>query len=333
MSNEQSTQTHTTASAAQAIEALIPLEEGQELDTQAQGSEEFDGNQAEQADIEAEYDDQGEDSDEAENALDDDSDSLEEDESEADDDEEPQEEALFTVEIDGEQVTVSLEEARDGYMRQKDYTRKTQDLAKQRKEAEAELQALNAKTAQYAQVLEALNQQLTIQEPDWEQLRQEDPQEYQRAWIDYQVQREKQQAISAESRRVKAEMEQAAIAKMSNHLSAERERILERVPQWKDKAVAKRESEMIKTSVQEVGYTPEEAEQIYDHRFVLLARKAALYDQIQKRKSEVKDTKRKSVAKPGGSKTSTPTAAKKAQAQFAKTRKVSDAARAIEFLI
>ena len=46
--------------------------------------------------------------------------------------EEPSGEA-YTVKVDGEEQEVSLEELRDGYQRQSDYTRKTQELASERK--------------------------------------------------------------------------------------------------------------------------------------------------------------------------------------------------------
>ena len=42
----------------------------------------------------------------------------------------------FTVKVDGSEEQVSLEELRDGYQRQADYTRKTQELASERKRLE-----------------------------------------------------------------------------------------------------------------------------------------------------------------------------------------------------
>ena len=42
----------------------------------------------------------------------------------------------FTVKVDGAEEQVSLEELRDGYQRQSDYTRKTQELASERKRLE-----------------------------------------------------------------------------------------------------------------------------------------------------------------------------------------------------
>lgn len=43
---------------------------------------------------------------------------------------------LITVKVDGQEIEVPLNEVASGYMRQADFTRKTQDLAKQRKQLE-----------------------------------------------------------------------------------------------------------------------------------------------------------------------------------------------------
>ena len=56
----------------------------------------------------------------------------------------------YTVKVDGEEREVSLNELRDGYQRQSDYTRKTQDLADERKrlqQAEAIVSALESDPA------------------------------------------------------------------------------------------------------------------------------------------------------------------------------------------
>ena len=60
--------------------------------------------------------------------------------------EEPSGEA-YTVKVDGEEQEVSLEELRDGYQRQSDYTRKTQELASERRrlqQAEAIVSSLES---------------------------------------------------------------------------------------------------------------------------------------------------------------------------------------------
>ena len=63
---------------------------------------------------------------------------------EVDEEEEQPETPRYYVKIDGEEQEVTLEELRNGYQRQADYTRKSQALAEQRKAYEANLQAITS---------------------------------------------------------------------------------------------------------------------------------------------------------------------------------------------
>ena len=51
-------------------------------------------------------------------------------------DEVESEETLYAVTVNGEEQQVTLDELMSGYSRQSDYTRKTQDVAKERKQME-----------------------------------------------------------------------------------------------------------------------------------------------------------------------------------------------------
>ena len=54
----------------------------------------------------------------------------------------------YTVKVDGEERQVSLDELRDGYQSQSDYTRKTQELAAERKR----LQQAEAIVSRWSQI-------------------------------------------------------------------------------------------------------------------------------------------------------------------------------------
>ncbi len=96
-----------------------------------------------------------------------------------DDDATEAEPELIDVVINGERQRVTREEAANGYQRMQDYSRKTAELAKQRKSLAAEAQAIAAEREKYAQALEVMAGQLSAdQEPDWSRLRDEDPFEY-----------------------------------------------------------------------------------------------------------------------------------------------------------
>ena len=109
------------------------------------------------------------------------------------------------VKVDGQEVSVPLREAIDGYSRQADYTRKTQELAEQQRRAQFGLtlqQALEANPtetlrilqAQYAQ--EQSEQQPPTPPPDWT----DDPADKRWQEYDARLQRFEQQQADNELR-------------------------------------------------------------------------------------------------------------------------------------
>ena len=97
-----------------------------------------------------------------------------EDAYEADDGEEYDEEPRgYTVKVDGQEVEVTLDELQNGYSRQQAYTKRSMELAEQRKAFEAEQAETRQIRDAYAQQLDQLAaqiQQTTQQEPDWRAL-------------------------------------------------------------------------------------------------------------------------------------------------------------------
>ena len=71
----------------------------------------------------------------------------EESETEEDDSSDDVDSSEVTLKVDGEEITVTMDELKKGYSRQSDYTKKTQELAEQRKALEEE-----AKTLDYLKV-------------------------------------------------------------------------------------------------------------------------------------------------------------------------------------
>lgn len=80
-----------------------------------------------------EYDDEEEDS---EPLPAQDNDEEQSDDSEEDSEDTEEDEPKYTVKVDGEEIEVTQEELLRGYMRQRDYTQKTQQLAEQRRQIE-----------------------------------------------------------------------------------------------------------------------------------------------------------------------------------------------------
>jgi hypothetical protein len=311
--------------AVQALAAILP-EEGQQDGGETRGSPEEEENAAA-------FDESLEAQDASEEESEADQSELEED---AQDETEP---TVFTVKVDGKEVEVTLDELQKGYSRTQDYTRKTQQIAEMRKATEGELQAIRAERAQYAQLLGALSEQVkAAAEPqvDWDRLYQEDPIEYVRQREVMRENREKAAAIQAEQQRLSQLSQQEQMQQIQSLKAKESEKLLEALPTWKDSTKAKAEKAMLVEFGQKMGFTPQELGNIYDHRVVLALRKAALYDQMQSKRKDIKPVTNNGPrpAKPGAAgRVSQMSDSVRANQRLAKTGRVDDAASAIELLL
>jgi hypothetical protein len=272
-------------------------------------------------------------------------DEVEEDEGESEDEEEPEEDdeepaepPKFTVKVDGEEVEVTLDELQKGYSRTKDYTRKTMELAEQRKAAEAELQQIRAERERYAAMLEQLQAQAPQeQEPDWETLYQRDPIEWVRQRELWRDRKERQQQLESERQRLMYQRQQEQAQEMQRIAAENQQKLLEAVPEWADPEKGTQERQAVKKYLQEIGFSNDEVSQIYDHRAVLVARDAMRYRQMMAKKQSVQPTQtRTKTAKPGVATTvseqSTKTKKRSLQ-RLQQTGRVADAAAAIENLL
>lgn len=262
-------------------------------------------------------------------------------EEQSEDEEEPKEEEqpqTFTVKVDGKDVSVTLEELQKGYSRTQDYTRKTQQIAEVRKQVEAETQAVRAERAQYAQLLSALQAQLQATEPqvDLDRLYNEDPIEWVRQKEILRERQEKAYAIQAEQQRLAQLSQQEQQQAMEQQLIAQKDALLAALPEWKDSKKAKAEKALVVETAKAVGFTEDDLKQVYDHRLVLLLRKAGLYDQMMSKRQGIKPVVSNGPrpAKPGAAgRVSTTTESTRAKQRLAKTGRIDDAASAIELLL
>ena len=255
--------------------------------------------------------------------------------------EEEQEEApSYTVKINGEEVTVPLDELLNGYSRTQDYTRKTQALSEERKAAQAEFEQVRAERTQYSQILSQLQQQVeasTSAEPDWDRLRAEDPIEFGAQWADHQRKQQRAQAIRAEQGRLAEIQQREQVAHVQETLSRERELLVQVIPEWKNSEKATAEKAGILEFGQRVGFSKEELSQITDHRAVLALRKAYLYDKLMANKGQIKPVQKATapVLRPGTAVTTPKRTTEMARAtqRLAKTGSVQDAASAFSLLL
>jgi hypothetical protein len=316
------------ADAASAISAMLAPQKGQAELGETQPVEE------------SEEDTETAASEEDESGVEDapDEETSEEQSGEEEETEEGEQPQTFTVKVDGKEVTVTLDELQKGYSRTQDYTRKTQQIAEVRKQAEQETQAVRAEREQYAQLLGALQAQLQSSEPqvDLERLYHEDPIEWVRQKEVMRERQEKLGAIQSEQQRLYQVSQYEQQRAMEAQLASQQEALLAALPEWKDSKKAKAEKALVIESAKAAGFSDEDLKSVYDHRLVLLLRKAALFDQMVSKRQGIKPVVNNGprTAKPGAAgRVSTTTEGTRAKQRLAKTGRIDDAASAIELLL
>jgi hypothetical protein len=120
-------------------------------------------------------------------------------------------------------------------------------------------------------------------------------------------------------------------------LAEETQRLVEAIPEWKDNKRAVEERNKLVETAKKVGFSDEELGQILDHRALVVLRKAALYDDLMSKKSQIKPNPASGpkLAKPGSATTkpSKKSEAQLAQERLAKTGSMRDAAAAFDQFI
>lgn len=268
-------------------------------------------------------------------------DELEEEELEANQVEEEGEEqpSIYTISVDGIEQEVTLDELKSGYSRQSDYTRKTQELANQRKQAETEFNAVREERAIYTQLLDQMRNQLDAgmqNEPDWVSLAENDPVGYNSQRAAWEESKKKQDAVLAEQQRMLQQSQQEQMQNLQAQVQNEAQLLVNAIPEWQDsKKAAEGRAELKQYAITELGFSEQELNQIYDHRAVLAIRKAMLHDKTQEsvKKKPVVATKAK-VARPGNSNVPvTPNKGKRLRQRLANSGKMSDATKVFESML
>lgn len=252
------------------------------------------------------------------------------------------------VKVNGEEVEVTLDELARGYSRQSDYSRKTQQLAEERKAFQAEAEAIRQERAQYATLLGALQKQLEAavqvdQPPDFDRLYEEDPTRaivIERQWKKVQEERTaKMAAIRAEQERLNASFSQEAQQQLQQTLVTEAQKLQEIIPSWKDEKIAKTEKKMVRDWLLNQGVSEQDINGLVRAQHVAILRKAMLYDVGQQRaQSSVKPqpvatrpVKPGSAANVPGTKSVTDVT--RAKQRLAKTGTVNDAASVLAAML
>ena len=237
------------------------------------------------------------------------------------------------VKLDGTDYEVTLDEALAGYQRQQDYTKKTQALAEEKKQVQAEQEAAKQDRLQYQQNLEHLVQQQQAQqpqEPDWDQLYESDPLEWMKQKENFRSQKEKNLELQQEQFRMRQQQEYEQQEQMRTHLSQQHQALMEAIPEWSDTKVMQQEKAQIRDyAINTLGYSQEEVSQVYDSRAVQALRSGMIASGLSgKGKAKLRPASPAIRAVTPGSAPEQPrkqTSIHKAKIKLAKSGKMSDA--------
>jgi len=319
-----SVQPMTAESAANAIEAMMSGDSGEQQDQEAQQDDINEVDESEQLD-----DDESEDDDAADGESDDE---------ESDEDvEEDQESAAqkFTVKVDGKEVEVSLDDLKQGYSRTEDYTRKTQALAQERKAAQAEFENVRQERQQYAQLLGALQQQLAQADAapiDMNALYESDPIEWMRQKELMRERQEKQYAIQSEQQRLAQTQQAEQQQHMRGYLENQKAALVNAIPALKDPEMASKSKAKWIDAGKSIGFSDQELNGITDHRMLLALNTIAEYRGIVSKRQQARPTPSATKStRPGNMSTSQKSSGvKQSQQRLKSSGKVKDAASLIE---
>ena len=257
--------------------------------------------------------------------------------SELSDIQENSEEPFYTVTIDGTDSSVNLEELIQGYQRNADYTRKTQELAQEKnqssefverskKDVEAKLQKLNElNNAAQAQL------QQEYAEVDFEKLYDEDPVEAAR--LEHKMRRKHEQLAQ-----VSQQTQELQAQEFNKYLDEQQKQLVKKVPEFLDEQKAPRFKQQMRDYLSNVGFNDSEINSVYDHRYVMLVKDAMSYRNLQKAKPQIakKVANAPKVVKGGVAKSKGQADAEARRQQLSKLRKtgqVRDAAKFFRNLI
>lgn len=230
------------------------------------------------------------------------------------------------VKVDGESKRAKLADLRNSYQMQQAAEKRLEDakekakaineeLSKKREELDA---SLNVVGGFLKDQLDAIDKEES--EVDWKTLRNQDPGE---AAIKRQEFADRKAQVKAKAsqlyqtyQQTQYKAQQEANEKQAEVLQREQEALLEALPEWKDDETAAKEKAKLGEYLADVGLSQESLSQVtLDHKLLIMARKANLYDEI---KSKSEPAKKKLVKvpktlKPGASKPETDVTQKQIQ--------------------
>ena len=290
----------------------------------------------EEGQVEAQSDNQ-EDDQISEGSADDWADDEPQEESEAEPEEQEQEQT-FSVTVSGEEKELTLSELKSLAQQGADYTKKTQQVAEQRKALEAESKAIEEARYlrdAYAERLQAMEQLLSApeQSENLEYLKESDPIGYAVKVAELSQQKEQLQAVQAERQRIAEQQQAEQQQALQQYLAQQSAKLAEVLPEYTDPVKGEALRSDMRSFAKNIGFSDDDLKMVRDSRQVLVLHKAMLYDKLQKAKPDVNkrvSDASKTIKSGNGVKPTTSEQVKRQHQQLKQSGKVRDAAKLFE---
>ena len=208
---------------------------------------------------------------------------------------------LYKIKVGDQELEVSLNELKDGYFRQQDYTRKTKDLSDSRKSVDElknsltrENEEAKIKRDQYEKQLQVLSQQLQASQPkvDLDRLYEEDPAEYVRQKAEMDRRKEFLETTKKEQEKIRLEKQKEHERNYNAYLEREKNLLAQKLPIYSDKEKGPEFVKNLTNFAKEIGYTDQEISMLVDHRAVLMLANAYRYNKLKKANAKNKKVTR-----------------------------------------
>lgn len=244
-------------------------------------------------------------------------------------------EERYEVRVNGRTDRVTFGELVKGYSREADYRHKTMTLANERKALEAARTSAQDELAMRSQRLDqflgyAMSSDpilVEAQKVDWEKLSVDDPTRYVQLQAALQKRSQTYQAWQGHQ----AEQQRSELAAV---LTRERDALVTKIPEAGNGDVWPGEERAIMSYLKREGLNDREIGGLWDHRIVVMARKAMLYDRMQAGKpaAQKKVASVPRVVRPGASQPRSTESGRtqELRSRFGKTRSSKDAVALLE---
>ena len=311
-----------SAEQAAPVDSPEPLDPIQRLNAVLESETEQPGGEEESEDQEESQDSDSVDQEFEQDA--DESEAVEEVEEDPTDDSE-EETVAETFDVDGESLTI--EELKLGWLRQSDYTKKTQTLSEGRKANEAQSEQTHATMNA---LLAASGADLSrFEGVNWERVAVENPDGYQQAKANFEQTKSTYDYIKAQADQYRGQQQQQVDAEQKEAAQESLTVLKTNIPNWSNDLYYK----IGEYALKDLGVSGEEFNQVADHRMITALYKAMQYDQQKtvaiKKKLKSGPSKTLSGGKAGTAKVSESETSRKTRERLRKTGKVADAAAAI----